>query len=285
MLTESNTQAQLSINEYRATIDHFLSAPEPHHFVKTMRTIDLGGCPAHNYFALNFKDDKPENFKIYFSFCKKLSFGEILRVLPTTADIEPFYCLFEQSKIRDMNHTGFSLAIKINQELKLTYQVHFRFMYSPILPQPKLIKLSQSDYKFAQGVSFEYTGAQTFRKNYYYLNRSSAYKTVLSRFGGADRNHLIEYTETDKWNKVIHWYHNISDVQEYIQLSKGTNYYRFLKWVESEYDMIALFPGIYDDQRTRSIYFFSARPEANQLLGFYGNSNIETVHRLQHLRT
>lgn len=287
MWTGGSVEPYNSLNEYRATINRFIASTELTQFVKTMRSIDLGKYPAYNCFALNFRDDSPVNFKVYFSFNRKLNFNEILRVLPTTADIEPFYPLFTESKNRDVDHTGFSLAIKIDQNLKATYQVHFRFLYSPLLPQPKLVKLTYNDYKYTQGVkytqgiSFEYTGKETFRKNYYYLRGSSAFKTVLSRFGGLDRNHLLEYTETDKWSKVIHWYYYFLDIQNHIESLKGSNYHKFTRWIETEYGVTALYPGVYDDQRTRSIYFFSTQPKPNLRRDLSGSANIETINRLR----
>lgn len=273
--------------EYRLTIQRFLSSPDLIRFVKTMRSIESQTplsskeYPSCNYFALNFKEDIPVNFKIYFSFNRKLSFQEILRVLPTTTDIEPYYHLFEESKIRDINHTGFTLAAKVNQELEVTYQIHFRFMYSSILPQPKFVKLSGNDYKFSQGISFEYIGPNTLRKNYYYLHSSPAYKTILTHFGEPDRNHLLEYTEAAGGRKIIHWFNTIRDVQDYLNSSICINLQKFTKWVESEYAVTALGSGVYEDQRIRSVYFFGIKPRPDNTIEFYGNSNIETINHLR----
>lgn len=281
MLIESSSPSIQQPHNYRATVERFLATPALVDFVKTMKTIcsgDQNGCPTNNYFALNFNDAGPTSFKIYFAFYKKLQLEEILRVLPTTADIEPFYPLFEESKKRSINHTGLALAIKLDQQLRATYQIHFRFLYSPILPQPKFVKLSNKDYRFTQGISFEYTGAQTLRKNYYYLNGSAAYRAVLARFGGPDRNHLVEYTETEKWSKVIHWFYRNEDIQDYIQSSANSNYQNFIKWAESEYGVMARCPGVYDDQKTRSIYFFSHPPLGTDPQEFFGSTN--TINRL-----
>lgn len=239
-------------------LKYFYSSEALHDFMARCESIDVGkGWPSQNYFAANFKNDELNSMKFYYSFFRPLELHEIQHLLPSTKDIEPYIPYFRPSKVRSLNDTGFSFAIKLSRDLTPTYQVHFRFPYTPLLPKPKNIALSSKDLLLYQGISFEYTNDKVLRKNYYYSKDSSSFLKLIKDFKAVNKGQMLEYTETEDWRKIIHWFLSYDDINEYVNSCNWNQYINFIHFIEKSFKVRAMYPGEYLDQKTRSIYFLN----------------------------
>jgi hypothetical protein len=259
----------------------FLDSKEVREFIARALDIPAGkNYPSHNYFAFNFRDDELVNAKIYFSFFRRLNDQEVSTVLPVMSDFKKYYPLWQHEPARHINHTGCAFAIKVGADFIPTYQFHFRFPWNQKLVLPKLVTLGAEDMSSYHGISFEYKKQEQTEKRYYYLRNSPACLQVLKRFEEPFRDQLIEYTETDKISKIIHWFETVSQSRQYFRDYAGPRMNQLIDDMKEKYGCVALYPGVYQDKRTRSVYFFRPNNQTDRLFYDPINNCIKTVENV-----
>lgn len=260
----------------------FLKSDEVRSFVSKALAVEPGaGMPYHNYFAFNFYNDQLHNAKIYFSFFRRLENNEVKTLLPYTQDFEQLYHLWQQEPQRHINHTGCAFAIKVGPDLKATYQFHFRFPYNnKYLSAPGHVTLSQEDLSVYQGLSYEYTGDERVEKRYFYLRNSPAVMQVLKKFNEPFRNQVIEYTETDKMTKIIHWFESVQQSRQYFRDYAGANMNALIDFMHEKFGCVALYPGVYENKKMRSVYFFKPNTMTDRLFYDPQNNRLHTVENV-----
>jgi hypothetical protein len=176
--------------------------------------------PYQDYIGVNFNKEKISGLKFYFSFYQALT-SEISSVfLDEQLEFEKYKHLWQPQKYRDLNNTGFSFTLKTDENFNVTKGFHFRFPYNKeIFPATKSFRLDPSDLLNA-GINFEYKNGQNLAKYYYYFHKVYNKHRFAVRFDesflcGAD---LIEYTESEKFNKIIAWNFSEDPVFEHFSL-------------------------------------------------------------------
>ncbi len=244
---------------YRAQFLELLRHPAIASFIERAQSVDPGDNPFHDFFALNYTDQGIVSLKIYFSFYRFLERKEILSMLPDDEKFLKLYSLWEPTKKRSINHSGCSFAVKIKGPGDPTYQFHYRVPHGSYIQPPRNFSLAAGDLQFQPGVSSEYTGNSCLDKRYYYMKESPGVLEWNRLRGEAHRGQLFEYTETDNWSKIIHWFHNYELHQECVSNLSNMAMRNFLQGLSDEFGVSPVYPGIYEDRSQRSIYLFKLK--------------------------
>lgn len=184
-----------------------LGVPGWEDYVRGVYTIDRGGYPFLSYLGINFTPAGIKNYKLYFSFFKRLSPGELDLVLPVKdrGHFDALYAQWQPTKEYRMIHRGTTFALKIEPGRPLTYYYHLRIPGLPFgLPERLTLTAQDRDQNF-HGACEEFTGEKIHLKRYFYAHDRATVAQSLKEAGLPDRTdsvECIEYIESDGRDKV-----------------------------------------------------------------------------------
>jgi hypothetical protein len=244
--------------------------------------------PDMNYIGLNFNSlGQLVSVKFYFAFFHRLTKEEILKFIPHTIDFDKYYHLWEESKIRSLEHTGCTFELKFKNSFEPTDGFHFRL--KPIkesydlIGYPEKISLNPLECGTRPGINFEYTGAEMLMKKYFYFEDqlSKDYIADLFQKPFAKKAALLEYTEAKDIQKVNIWRFDYSN-----ENMSRPNYFEgvekdVIEMVRNKYGLIPISDGFYKNDLTKAVYFFNT-DNKNLELPFEEkeNFNIDTLKLL-----
>jgi len=217
--------------------------------------------PFLTYFGINYRNDEILNFKVYFEFHNKLSNEDLSKLLPNTDDLLEHYDKAGLGKIHDTHHMGVTFAIKITPQKKTTHYFHC------IIPGkagrlPEKIKLHDEEVNHMNNiVSREYTDNEVFIKNYNIVWTKKNLEKLVKRFNISNNifklksfEH-IEYTETDKFDKIILGIKDPKDHEKYVRSLPPSGMKSVINHICNKYNLMTASAAIYEDGETRAIYF------------------------------
>lgn len=237
-------------------------------YIDNALSINFGNdYPYLSYFGINYNENGLLNFKVYFAFFRRLEKNEINVLLPDVRDFYLHYNDWEDSKLFDLKHTGCSFALKINTNEQITNYFHFR-TNQLISDLPKKITLTNDELNLNQQTyCCEYNDSGTFNKNYSLIFDRKNIKTLLDRFkiNFFDQSnylpYLIEYTETEKWDKIILAIDDLKNHNKFKNEILDENIKEVIDYFSEKYGLMSASPGFYSDGKTRSIYFVEKNPK------------------------
>jgi hypothetical protein len=237
--------------------------------------------PFLSYFGINYKNDEVINFKIYFEFHNILSENDIEKLLPDTRLFLKYYkeAHIRMGKVHDPDHTGVTFAIKVTPEGKVTYYFHYGL---PGKAQrfPKRIKLNADEESRMNNIlSCEYVNGEPFRKYYNVIWDKDTTAYLLKKFGAESAANFtsfdhIEYTETDKFDKIMIGILDPKEQKEYMNTLPDCKMKNLIELLSLKYGLMTGSCSIYDDQATRAVYFALEREKI-----FY--TSIDTITALK----
>ncbi|MBI3519026.1 MAG: hypothetical protein HY062_06670 [Bacteroidetes bacterium] len=161
--------------------------------------------PYQNYIGVNFDKDKLLNLKLYFSFFTPPDIQYVKKFIPESGNYEKFIAYYTSVKERSMENNGITFSIKINSHKEITTGFHFRIKKDiEGFPDIKAFKCFSGDL-LNVGICEEFKSGKSHVKYYYYFTGLYNKEKFAVRFSkphlvAAD---LIEYTESESFNKVI----------------------------------------------------------------------------------
>jgi hypothetical protein len=218
--------------------------------------------PFQDYIGINFTENEIVSLKFYFAFYEPITEKISEKFLDNQTDLNAVKHLWLPTKKRQIENTGFTFTYKLNNKFEITKGFHFRFPFSNSVnfPQTKQFKLIPEDLMNV-GINFEYQGGNKYTKYYYYFHKEYnrqkfAVKYKAPFIAGAS---IIEYTESDKFNKIIAWdvcennfYQTFQKENEW-PIQKNIN--AFLNQHTGYYNKA--FHGFYDNNQIRSMYYMN----------------------------
>jgi hypothetical protein len=163
------------------------------------------GYPYQNYIGVNFDKDRLLNLKFYFSFFTPPDIQRVKKFIPESSSYEKFITYYNSVKERSIENNGITFSIKINIHKEITTGFHFRINKDVAgFPGIKAFKCLPDDL-INVGICEEFKNGKSNVKYYYYFNKLYNKEKFAVRF---DKPHLvaadlIEYTESESFNKVI----------------------------------------------------------------------------------
>lgn len=219
--------------------------------------------PYQDYIGVNFTDTKIISLKFYFGFYEPITkqLGNLF--LDHHKEFNEFINLWTPTKNRTIKNTGFTFSLKIDDKFKVTKGFHFRFpFYKSInFPETKHFKFIPNDL-INVGINFEYSNDNVLLKHYYYFDKEYNKQRFAVEYNQpfVEGASMIEYTESNNFNKIIAW-----DFKENIfykhfleSISKLT--------IKTELDLIfnkklcyynRSGNGCYDNNIIKSVYYFN----------------------------
>lgn len=260
-----------------------LARPEARRFLEAAFAVEAGKEGLYrDGFGLNFHGGEPLNLKLIFAFFGKLARNEASALLPTLEHYDLWEPKWRASKVEGPNNQGLAMVIKLPFAGGApTYQFYFRLPMSAGLAEPKRLKLGASDRAMYQGISYDYTGGVALEKHYFYLRATPEAHAQLARFGEVRHDGLIEVCEADKGDKLIHMLPRLSEGRAYWAslAAEAPAVKAAADWGRETLGCEAMFPGVYEDRRTRAMYFFKPASAADTFASGPENTRIETLAR------
>lgn len=239
--------------------------------------------PFLSYFGINYRNNEIINFKVYFEFHNILSNEEISKLLPDTQLFLEHYekAHIRMGKIHDSDHTGVTFAIKITPQGKITHYFHYGLPGRvQRLPQ-RIILNSDEESRMNNIISCEYSGGEQFMKHYNVVWDKDTTNYLLKKFEAESAANFpsfghIEYTETDKFDKIMIGILDPKEQKKYMETLPDCEMKKFIKELCSRYGLMTGSCSIYDDQVTRGVYFALERKKL-----FY--TSIDTIAALKNM--
>ncbi len=194
------------------------------------------GFPSQNYIGVNFNNSEVLSLKLYYSFFFPVDLELVDGYIPDSTMYKRFINYYTPQTERSIVNNGLTFSLKINNSGLLTKGYHFRFDKNiSELPPIKSFQCSADDI-LNVGLCEEFSSRGNFLKYYYYFNKLYNKEKFAVRFNkphlvGAD---LIEYTESDQFNKVIGC--NVS-IQSRIKIALNIAMQMELAWYLQEQDI------------------------------------------------
>lgn len=264
-----------------STITTILKSKAVQDYIAAAESIHPGeGYPFVNYFGVNYRGDEVLNVKIYFSFFRRLKEEDIKKLIPNTEVFLKHYDKWLDAKTHDMQHTGCTFALKVTADLKPTYYFHYR-LPGAAGKLPKNISLNQLEQnEHNNTISYEFNDDKVLEKNYYLLFDKTTVKNCLEKYKIdflIKQNYLpdlIEYTETEKWDKIILAIADKDMQKKYMNSLPEKNMNQVINYFCNKYQLMTASSSIYNDLKTRAVYFLDDMPSV-----YLTNSN--TIFRLK----
>lgn len=231
-------------------------------YIELAYSVKQNGYPFMSYFGFNYRDNELLNFKVYFRFHNPLSSEEVLKLLPDNSHFLLHYDKAGIGKINDVYHTGVTFALKINTQGIITHYFHYLiYDYKNEIPihYPQKYLLKPGDDKMFQKInSVEYAQTKQLNKRYYTITDKIGVSELLKRFD--IKHHFtslkhLEYTETEKFDKIILGIFSQEEQCSYMDSLPESCIKNMIKLLCEKYNLMTCSPAIYDDLRTRAIYF------------------------------
>ncbi len=250
-------------------------------FIDNALSVPFGqGYPYLSYFGLNYDNDQLINIKIYFAFFRRLLPSEVGLLLPDSTGFYKNYLNWEESQKFDMEHMGCSFSIKMGMDMKPVYYYHFRTNQQIEMLPGKIILTDEELMRNQRTFCVEYKGTDVFNKNYFFIFDHANKKSLLKKMGVSffENKHnlpyLLEYTETNKWDKIILAIDKVEEHETFRQEVLSHSINQLIDHLAKKYDVMSVSPGFYSDGKVRSIYFVDKNP-----LIYLQNTN--TIARLR----
>lgn len=265
--------------------DVLLGIPGWLDYVRRVYSIDPGGYPFLSYVGVNFTKDTIKNYKLYFSFLRRLGEAEISELLPVPdrGRFDEYYPQWHPSREYRAIHRGTTFALKIDADGSLTHYYHLRLRGLPFGP-PQRLELHPSDRENHHGVCEEFTGGKVHLKRYYYCRNPGTIAESLAIAGLPDRTpsiDLLEYIESDGRDKMAWITEDPGLIQELLLLRGQHRLASGLAKICHECGFILFGPGSARDTSDHSIYFIE--PGGPLAGGGYLFDGVRTFLR-RHLR-
>tara|TARA_B100001250_G_scaffold353778_1_gene327268 strand:+ start:961 stop:1854 length:894 start_codon:yes stop_codon:yes gene_type:complete len=275
-LTSPAIQNQINL------IPELLSSEPMRNFYDNVRLTDPGDYPFETYLGINFTRDKIINCKAYAGYWRRLRSPEIARFLTQRRGFNSHYHEWTPSRRRNLELTGCTFALKMQPEKPpmeyFHYRVPLQHMHSEkISPDGELKPENSSlNYGFSQEFRLKEEGLS---KHYFYFMRDRERRIISERFKdpGIFDAPFLEYTQTEKYEKVIMWF--ISDIQKGYQYLKSLNWPMvdaIVDWM-AQFGCVPVFPGVYHNGDIRSILFFRFPVLSNAPMDDERNKQIHTL--------
>lgn len=232
-------------------------------YVRDVYSIDPAGYPSLTYIGLNFTKDTLKNYKLYFSFFKRLSSEEISKLLPV-ADRGHFDALYAQwtpTKRYDMIHRGCTFALKIDGDGTLTHYYHLRLPTMPFGPPQRLEMTDEDLSNNYHGACEEFTGDHIGLKRYYYSqNRQTIAETLRAAdfseaLGELETINTVEYIESDTRDKFAWFSRSPAMLQALVERRGPPRLTPGLVKLCNDCGFIPFGPGSARDGKDHSVYF------------------------------
>lgn len=214
----------------------------------------------YNYFGINYTDEKIITIKFYFSYRtpqKSIFVTKNLLPMDIKDFIQEHWVLFEDNL--DFNE-GVTLGFKVQldkKEFDISDYVHFRSLN---FNRPLRLRTLNVEKDNREGVSIEWDGAQKLKKrNYFYFSTSKNKNNLLVffRLDFTDKDiDIIEYTESEKEQKVILIIPERNTVEKYIRLKNNKKLNQLCQYLSEEKELFPFAPGERFNKNVSAIHFF-----------------------------
>lgn len=178
-------------------------------YVRQVYAIDPGEHPFLTYVGLNFTEDRIKNFKLYFSFFRRLEAPEVAALLPVPdrSRFDALYAQWQPSLLYDTIHRGTTFALKVDADGTLTHYYHLR-LPGLFLGPPERLALAPEDEGNLHGACEEFTRGQAHLKRYFYCRDRGTIAASLAEAGFEDVEDQLpwidwlEYIESEGRDKA-----------------------------------------------------------------------------------
>ena len=231
--------------------------------------------PFHDYIGINFTTENITSLKFYFGFFQPITKELSDIFLNQHEELNEYLPYWMPTKERTIENTGFTFTLKLNNKFEITKGFHFRFPYSKKnnFPETQQFKLISEDLMNV-GINFEYKNHKTVPKYYYYFHKEHNRQKFALRYkqpfiAGSD---LIEYTESEHFNKLIAW--NVSN-NKFFEIFQKNSEWQIQKEIctaiaeKTNYHNKSFY-GFYDNDLVRSMYYMNYKQDNS--VAFPGSS-------------
>lgn len=265
-------------------IHQYTHHPAVINLYKKFKLIDTDtDYPSMIYFGINFCEDEIISFKVYFAINKKLKDEEIQQLLPTITDFKKYYHFWQESKIRNEEHTGCTFEIKFKQSLQPTFGFHYRLNPTDeayeLIGLPQMLNFNIKDEGTRPGINYEYEPDKTLRKKYYYIKNQNHKKIIANRFMNDYVNNaiFIEYTESTHFSKINIWNPNYTKINLERTSIFSKKEQEIIGYFKTKYGLINISDGIYEEKNIKATYFFNLEGNAEFPFEDPKNFKIDTL--------
>jgi hypothetical protein len=265
-------------------IESIFNSPLVNKFYSSFKSISNPEFPEMNYFGINFSKGKISSVKFYFAFFHRLTNNEVAQMLPITADFYKYYKLWDESKIRSLEHTGCTFEVNIKPNKEPTFGFHFRLKPGDesyqLIGLPKLLDINLLEFNARPGINFEYCGDDVLIKKYYYFSSEDSKKYFADRFKlpYIEKIHLVEYTESDSLSKANLWRFDYTEENNNRSNRFSKKELSIIELFREKYNLYNISEGYYENDDTVATYFFNTiRNDGYTPFDFSENFQIDTL--------
>ncbi len=236
--------------------------------------------PYQNYIGVNFNKSDVISIKLYFTFFEIPDFNFVKSYLPDTMGYEKYIGFYKSGSERSLLNSGIAFTLKINSSGEIKRGYHFRIDKTYSFPEIKAFKCNNNDL-LNIGICQEFD-KDMLTKYYYYFDKAYNKEKFAERFDKAHaiKSDLIEYTESEKFNKLIT-----------CNLTKNSFYQKFLRYnspIADEVDHLfvgtygldnTVAHGFYENSDIEAKYYFNIKKQNNKENVFLSieNKHIDTI--------